>query len=254
MTKIKKALVFSLCLLPIAVVAGISSILYQIDTILTEEALAENIAQFGSTGALIVVYTVQIVCYAVVFGFIGYILADKTGLWKPIKFEKKKLSVALIVSAISGIIFSLDYWTFGRAIDGIQEGTEAGMTLNGIITKVLYGGVIEEVMSRLFLMTLIAFIIWKIFYRRCSKEDIPTGVFIAANILVALAFAAGHLPGTIMTFGGLTPLILFRCFLYNGGMGLVFGWFYRKYGIIYSMVSHAVCHIVSSLIWLLFIP
>lgn len=42
-------------------------------------------------------------------------------------------------------------------------------------------------------------------------------------------------------------------FLLNGGFGLLFGWLYRKYGIQYSMLSHALLHIVSKMIWILFI-
>ena len=53
-------------------------------------------------------------------------------------------------------------------------------------------------------------------------------------------------------FGALTPLILVRCFLLNGGFGLVFGRLYRKYGIQYAMLSHALLHIVSKLIWTVF--
>lgn len=49
------------------------------------------------------------------------------------------------------------------------------------------------------------------------------------------------------------PLLLLRCFLLNGGFGLMFGRIYRKYGIQYAMVSHAVLHIVSKSIWLIFI-
>lgn len=53
-------------------------------------------------------------------------------------------------------------------------------------------------------------------------------------------------------FGGLTPLLVVRCFLLNGAFGLVFGWLYRKYGIQYAMLSHALLHIVSKTIWLIF--
>ena len=34
-------------------------------------------------------------------------------------------------------------------------------------------------------------------------------------------------------------LVLLRCFLLNGELGLVFGWLYRKYGIQYAMIGHA---------------
>lgn len=252
MTKFKKPLLFTLGLLPIAIVAGIFVGFYQLDTY-SDEVVAEVTAQLGSTEVLVVVSVVQTVVYALFCGFIGCILADKSGLWKPIRFEKNKLITTLIISVIGGILLSLDYWTFGNIIDGIQSATVSGMTGSGIIASVLYGGIIEEVMLRLFFMSLVALIIWKVFCRKYDREHIPSGVFISANILAAAVFAAGHLPSTISIFGQLTPLIVFRCFLFNGGFGMLFGWLYRKYGLAYSMTSHAVFHIVSKLIWFLFI-
>lgn len=252
MAKLKKPLLFALCLLPVAIVAGIFVGYYQLDT-LSDAAIAEFVAQAGSTDVLIVVGAVQTAGYALFCSFFGLILADKLGLWKPIRFEKKNLSVTLAISVVGGIVFSLDHWVFGSMIDGIQAANAASLTVSGVIASVLYGGIIEEVLLRLFFMSLIAWIIWKVFYRKHSRENIPVGVFIAANIIAALVFATGHLPATIAIFGELTPLILFRCFLLNGGFGLIFGWLYRKYGIVYSMVSHAVFHIISKLIWILFI-
>ena len=252
MTKFKKPLLFALCLLPIAIVAGIFVGLYQLD-IYSDEIIAEVVAQLGSTDLLVVIGAVQTVGYALFCGFFGYILAGKIGLWKPIKFEKKNLAITLAISLIGGIAFSLDYWTFGNIIDGIQEATKVGLTTNSVIASVLYGGIIEEVMLRLFFMSLIALVVWKLLFKKYDKENIPTSVFVIANVVAAILFAAGHLPATLVTFGELTPMILLRCFLFNGGFGLVFGWLYRKYGIGYSMIAHVLFHIVSKLIWTVFI-
>ena len=114
-----------------------------------------------------------------------------------------------------------------------------------------YGGIFEEILMRLFLMSLFAWIIAKIFYRK--EKVIPIHVFVIVNIVCALLFAAGHIPSTIQLFGYVDALILFRCFLLNGTFGLAFGWLYRKYGIQYSMLAHFGCHFVSKLIWILFI-
>ena len=81
---------------------------------------------------------------------------------------------------------------------------------------------------------------------------VPEGVLIGANIAAAGLFAAGHIPVTIAFFGKLTPVILLRCFLLNGGAGLIFGRLYRKYGIQYAMLSHVLFHIISKTIWSLF--
>ena len=117
------------------------------------------------------------------------------------------------------------------------------------MASVLYGGVIEEIMMRLFMMSLIVYVAWKIFFRR--EANPPTGVIIAANIIAALLFAAGHLPSTMQMFGEITPMIPQRCFLLYGVGGLVFGYLYRKYGIQYSMMAHAGAHIVWKVIWII---
>ena len=52
---------------------------------------------------------------------------------------------------------------------------------------------------------------------------------------------------------GLTPMIVLRCMLLNGGFGLAFGWLYRKHGLRYAMIAHGGCHVASKLIWILFI-
>ena len=252
MAKFKKPLLFALSLLPIAIIAGVFVIFYQID-IYSEEIISEIVAQFGSIDLLIAVSAVQAAAYAFVCAFFGYIFADKLGLIKPIKFEKRSLLITLAISAAGGIVLSLDHWVSGSMFDGIQQANAASLTAHGVIAAVIYGGVVEELMLRLFFMSLVALIVWKLFFRKYERDNIPEAVFVCANIVAALLFAAGHLPATQTMFGELTPLLLFRCFLLNGGFGLVFGWVYRKYGIHYAMAGHAMCHITSKLIWFIFI-
>ena len=206
MAKFKKPFLFALCLLPIALVAGAFTLLYQLD-VYPEEILAEALAALGSTTPLIVIGAVQTAGYALICGFFGYLLSDAIGLWRPFKWEKKSLIVTLVASLIGGILFSLDHWTFGLVIDGIQEANAASLSVPGVIASVLYGGIIEEVMLRLFFLSLLAFGLWKIFFKSYSKETIPTRVFVIANVIAALLFAAGHLPSTYLIFGGLTPMI-----------------------------------------------
>lgn len=250
MKKLKAPLLFTLPLLPIAAVAGYFRILYQLD-FLDAAAIDLAVSQIGSIEALIAVTVVQTVGYAAFCGFAGYILASKLGLMKPIRFEKKAVITTLILAFAGGVVFSLDYWTFGAWIPGLREGTEATLSVCAILASILYGGIIEELMLRLFFMSLIAWLIWKIFCRKA--QGVPTKVLIAANVIAAMLFAAGHLPATVMTFGTLTPLLVFRCFLMNGGFGLFFGWLYRKFGIQYAMLGHGAMHIVSKLIWFLFV-
>lgn len=250
MSRFKKPLIFSLALLPITVVSIIFVCLYQFE-MFPPEILEEAVAQVGSIGIVWAITIVQNVGLIMFCCFFGYILAGKLGLLKPLRLEKRALAVTMISSLIGGIIFSLDPWTFGSVIEGVKDSTAAGMTLYGVIASILYGGIVEELLMRLFFMSLIAFLIFKIFCK--GREEVPEKVLVIANIVAALLFAAGHLPATFTEFGELTPMILVRCFLLNGAFGLLFGRLYRKYGLQYAMLSHATLHIVSKIIWFIFI-
>ena len=245
----KKALKFILPLLPAVLLAGFFVTGYQLET-LDPAVLEETVAQAGGTVVLTLITVIQTLGYALFCGILGHLLAQKIGLAKPFRFAKKPLVVTLGLSVVFGVLFSLDYWTFGAAMPELRTGLDH-ITLNNWLASVLYGGVVEELMLRLFFMSLIALVLWKLL----KKQEVqpPVGILVAANIIAVLLFAAGHLPATFMMFGSLTPMLLFRCFLLNGGFGLFFCWAYRKYGIQYAMIAHAGLHIVSKLIWTLFV-
>lgn len=99
-------------------------------------------------------------------------------------------------------------------------------------------------------MSLFVFIISKLYYK--EKKDIPIKIYVIANIISSLLFSAGHVPYTI-SMTTLTPLLLIRCFLINGGIGLCFGYLYRKYGIMYAMIAHSFCHLISDILMIIFI-
>jgi hypothetical protein len=252
MNRLKKPLLFSLAVLPVVVIAAYFTALYQID-LYAPETLEAAIAQVGSKAVLNAVTIAQTVILIFLCSFFGYILSNKIGLWRPLRFEKGKLLRVLPLTILFGVLFSLDYWTFGNWLPGIKESDSALLGVNGVLCEILYGGISEEIMLRLFVMSLLAFLIWKLFFRKTAPEQLPTGVFIAANLLAAALFAAGHLPATITFFGTLTPLIVLRCFLLNGAFGVWFGYLYRKYGLSYAMLAHALVHVVSDVLWAVFI-
>ena len=247
--RFRRPLMFALGLLPVALVAAYFTALYQLE-ILDADTLAQLMEQMGSEAAFIAVYMVQIALYALVMGFVGHILATKLGLMRPARLEWSALKWTLPLAAAAGVLLSLDWWTFGAWIPGLREATDLTLSVPVVIASVLYGGVVEEVMLRLFMLSLLAWLGWKVFFRKAEKA--PAGVIIAANVISALLFAAGHLPATAMLFE-ITPLVLLRCFLFNGGLGLFFGWLYRRFGIQYAMIGHALAHIVSKLIWFIFL-
>ena len=233
------------------IIGGFCCGLYLLDSYPPE--IVQQITDQGITPFLAGVVTAyQAAGYGLVLGALGIVLAKKTGLWKDeMKIEKKPLLAAIVIAVIGGMgIILPDLLYFGNYIPAVRESYLAKPTAVFILGAVIYGGVIEEVMLRLFLMSLITFLLHKIFGR--GKEKPAVWMLVTANIISALLFAAGHLPTTYMLMG-ITPMILVRCFLLNGTFGLFFGWLYRKFGLRYAMIAHAGCHVVSKAVWLLFV-
>lgn len=199
-----------------------------------------------------VISALQSAAYGLALGVTGILLGKKTGMWKDERtITRKPLLAAVAVALVGGLaMIVLDIFWFGRYSQVIMDSYAAKPSLVFLLGAVIYGGIIEEVMLRLFMMSLVAFLLHKLFWRKQTQT--PVAALVMANIVSALLFAAAHLPATAMLMG-LTPMILLRCFLLNGGIGLLFGWLYRKYGLRYAMIAHAGCHLVSKLIWLLFI-
>lgn len=245
---LKKNLWFIILLFLFGLVGGYFTGIYSIE-ISTPEALEEVVAQVGSIEAVVLITTIQSLLYALALGLIGRAIAERLGIWRSPRLEFRPFISALAVSLFGGSVLILsDIFFFGNFSEVIRDSYQVKPTLNYLIASVTYGGVIEEVMLRLFLMSLIAFILMKL-----TRKSSPTDRhLIAANVISALLFAAGHLPATVMSIG-ITPMIIFRCFLINGGIGLLFGRLYRKHGLFYSCLGHIGVHIVSKLIWILVI-
>ena len=235
----------------IGLVGGFFTGIYMLDSYPAQ--MQQEILNQGLTKPVLgLVTAIQSAGYGLILGAVGIFLGKKTGLWKD---ERTLLRKPLILTAVASVVGGLclilpDILFFGKYSQAIMDSYAVKPTIPYMLAAVLYGGVIEEVMLRLFMMSLIAFLLHKLFGKKAEKPT--TGVLITANVIAALLFAAGHLPATAQLMG-ITPMILFRCFLLNGGFGLLFGYLYRKYGLRYAMLAHGGCHIVSKLIWIFFI-
>lgn len=196
---------------------------------------------------------VSMIQYGIVYSFvlaaIGILLSQKVNLWKKIEFNKKALIVTSIITILSALLlFPGDKIIFGNLSKWVNNLYINPPTISKIICGFLTGGVTEEIMMRLFLMSLFVFIISKIF----NKKEIPVSIYVISNILSALLFAALHLPATA-AMTTITPIIVIRCFILNGVFGLVFGYLYRKYGIVYAMISHGFMHLIADIIAIILI-
>lgn len=207
--------------------------------------------------------TIQIAQNAVMFGILtalGLFFANRIGLGLPIvearlngESVKDKILAILPLSIIIGVVASLlivalDVFVFQPAL--LRELGDSVNTLNlqsaqppawqGFLAS-FYGGISEEVLLRLFVMSLIA---WLGSFISKTAEGRPTSaVFWIANILAAVLFGLGHLPATAMLIP-LTPLVITRAIVLNGLAGVAFGWLYWKRGLESAIVAHFSADIV----------
>ena len=216
------------------------------------EMQQQLLAQGMDSQTLALVSAAQNAIYGVVLGALGILMGKKLGLWKDERhITRKPLLATLIIGVVGGVVMiCADLLVFGKYEQALIDSYANKPSIPFMLASITQGAVMEEVMLRLFWMTLVAFVLHLLFERK--RDEASTVVLVVANVVAAMLFAAGHLPATEMTFG-LTPILVFRCFLLNGGFGLAFGWLYRKFGLRYAMIAHGACHVVSKLIWILFL-
>lgn len=248
----------SLLLGIICFVSGFFVLPYYLENLPTQE-LSEFIDSMSfSLNILTIMTSVQLFIFASVLSFVGLKIARRTGFTFNILysiFDKSKVVLdkkAIWISIMAGVIigFALvvpDKLYYQYQIPIIGE-SEPQFSLLGLIAGVLYGGVFEEILLRLFFMSLLVWIFMKIF--KANKDTISNRYFWIAIFISSLIFAAGHLPATQMFFGELTTILIVRSFLLNGIGGVVFGYLYWKKGFEYAILAHMFAHISMQLIYI----
>ncbi|MGE4584135.1 MAG: CPBP family glutamic-type intramembrane protease [Sphaerochaeta sp.] len=243
-----KAIRFALAFFPIGLVCALYLSLSNINAL-------KQAGMDMAPWLLILLSIVQIgVVYSVVLAYFGYLLSERVHVYKPFHFEKHDIIVALTVGLVCAVIMASDYYVFAPYIPQVQQAYEnAPFNPVSLLFAMLYGGILEEIMLRLFFLSLLVFILDLLFRR--TKRNLPiTPIFyVTANILAAAFFALGHLPATKAAFGSLTGLLILRSFVLNGVLGYLFGMLYIKKGLHYAMVAHASTHLFNQVILYLLI-
>lgn len=143
------------------------------------------------------------------------------------------LAVALVLLVYGWL--SRDWFAGAAAAESFQP---------PLVTKLLYGGIGEELLTRWGLMTLFVWIAWKV---AGSGAPVPRWCHWAGAALAALLFAVGHLPILYMLMPAPPPQLIVAVLLGNALPGLMFGWLYWRRGIEAAMIAHALAHAVATL-------
>lgn len=96
-----------------------------------------------------------------------------------------------------------------------------------------YGGVVEEVLCRLFLVSLLVWLAAHVLHTAAPGAS----VYWAAIALAALIFGILHLPAVAQTTA-LTNVVVLRTVALNALAGIIFGWLFWRRGLEQAMAAH----------------
>jgi membrane protease YdiL (CAAX protease family) len=164
---------------------------------------------------------------------------------------RKFVLPAILTGVLVGIVIvGLDAVVFlSRMPELMQSGLGAPPVWAGFLAS-FYGGITEEILMRLFMLSLFAWI--GRFVNRTPEGCPGMGALWVANVLAAVLFGLGHLPATAAAGVPIDALVITRALVGNGLVGLVCGWLYWTFGLEAAMVSHfsvdIVFHVISPLL------
>ncbi|HEX8991112.1 MAG TPA: CPBP family intramembrane glutamic endopeptidase [Anaerolineales bacterium] len=199
----------------------------------------------------------QLLPQLIMFGLavaIGLFCANRIGLGLPILESRLRgepvsdklrsiLPISIVLGVLAGfLIIGLDAFVFQPALKAEladRASSVIGLAVHPAAWKgflaSFYGGINEEILLRLFVMSLLAWL--GHFISKTSDGKPTTAVLWAANVLAAVLFGLGHLPTTALLVP-LTPLVILRAIVLNGLGGIAFGYLYFTRGLESAMLSH----------------
>ncbi len=129
-----------------------------------------------------------------------------------------------------------------RLPDGVADRISAFGGVMPLPTKLLFGGITEELLLRWGFMSFLAWLGWRIF--RPRQERAHAACYHGAIFLSALLFAAGHLPVAFLLVPQPTLALLVFVLAANGVFGVVAGYLYWWRGLEAAVLAHMIAHVV----------
>ncbi len=195
---------------------------------------------------IIVLAAVQNLALFGLFVGVGLKLSTKLGLeipliqsWLDNDFKTGKAGSVLRIGILSGLVLGFvlvpAIWLLSAKFPHLPFVIAGRVALWKRLLICFYGGFCEEIFTRLFLLSVFAYLLNKGW--RSSTMRLSSGAFWLANIIAALLFGLGHLPSVSLLMP-LTPTLVVAALALNGLAALVFGWLYRRHGLEAAMIAH----------------
>src|SRR5215213_5405704 len=185
---------------------------------------------------------------------IGVMLASKVDLSSPVaealatrgeavRVLKPQIVPGVVGGLIGGACIILISLLFRPLLqpETIDRVSRLGRILP-IPTRLLYGGVTEELLLRWGFMTLVVWVFWRLLQK---NRTTPTTIcFVAAILVSSFVFGVGHLPIAFALLPEVTVAVVLFVILANSAFGVVAGFLYWKKGLESAIVAHMLTHVV----------
>jgi Type II CAAX prenyl endopeptidase Rce1-like len=185
---------------------------------------------------------------------VGVALAHRVGLSSPVAeagaargdviAALKPQIVPGILGGVVGGIAVLLAWILWRSFLPAVFVTRAERLNRAlpILTRLLYGGITEELLMRWGVMTFLVWIAWRLLQKRHGK---PRAVwFVSAIIISSIVFGLGHLPLVQALAVNFTVAIVGYIVIANSLFGFIAGYLYWKRGLEAAIIAHMVTHVL----------
>jgi membrane protease YdiL (CAAX protease family) len=172
-------------------------------------------------------------------GALGFVISQRSGLpgiYREGSSMRELLMLPLIIgSLMGGFLIVLDRaFAINTQFDGLAHPAFPASLLASATA-----GIGEEIIFRLFLLSLWVFMLGLIF----KRPELETFKFWIANLIAAAAFAAAHLPAVMFMIGArnlgeIPSAVIAEVMILNLSFALVAGERYIKYGLIAAVGVH----------------
>ena len=109
-------------------------------------------------------------------------------------------------------------------------------------TRLLYGGITEELLMRWALMTVLVWAIWRLFQK--GRERPNSSCYVSAILISSVVFGVGHLPVAFLVVPNVTLSLAGYVIVVNSAFGFVAGYLYWRKGLESAMIAHMCTHLV----------
>lgn len=186
--------------------------------------------------------------------YLGVRLAPKVGLSSPVAEAaasgsvigaalRPQIAPGLIGGLLGGVGIVLSSWStkYFLTPEILKRISGLGQFIP-LPTRLLYGGITEELLLRWGVMTLLVWAIWRLFQK--GKNPPHRSCFVAAILISSVLFGVGHLPIAFLLVPEATFALTAFVIVGNSMFGLIAGYLFWRKGLESAMIAHMLAHVV----------